>query len=194
MSTNGFLGFVIGGEEKIAYNHSDSYPAGLGIDVLRWLSHYTVDHGDELLEQARSLRLVSRESHATPEEAERFRKFTSLSVASGSSADWYCVLRHTQGDLEAILDAGVVVDDSDFPLNSLYCEYGYLADLDAQVLEVYHGFQCQPHDRGRFAGREPVSYESAGTYYPVALAASWPLSDLPSDDEFLAQLAEPEEG
>lgn len=37
MGTRGFVGFVIDGQEKIGYNHFDSYPDGLGVDVLSWL-------------------------------------------------------------------------------------------------------------------------------------------------------------
>ena len=37
MSTRGFIGFVIDGTEKIAYNHYDSYPSALGLNVLHWL-------------------------------------------------------------------------------------------------------------------------------------------------------------
>lgn len=37
MGTRGIMGFVVDGQEKLTYNHYDSYPDGLGLDVLRWL-------------------------------------------------------------------------------------------------------------------------------------------------------------
>ena len=36
MGTRGIVGFVSGGQEKLTYNHSDSYPSGLGVAVLEW--------------------------------------------------------------------------------------------------------------------------------------------------------------
>lgn len=37
MSTRGAYGFILNGEEKITYNHCDSYPSYLGINILKFL-------------------------------------------------------------------------------------------------------------------------------------------------------------
>ncbi|MEU2258447.1 hypothetical protein ABZ540_35370 [Nocardia xishanensis] len=185
MGTRGFISFVAGGQEKTTYNHSDSYPNGLGLEVLGWL-RTAVTSLDVLTAKITNLLVVDPDSTPTPAQIDRLRQYADLAVSQGSLDDWYCLLRNTQGDPEAILDAGVIEDASSFPLDSLWAEYGYLIDTDTSVFETYVGGQIRPHDRGRFAhrripGRNPI----LDTYYPVALVASWPLNALPTDKAFL---------
>jgi hypothetical protein len=197
MGTRGFVTFVIDDIEKTTYNHSDSYPDGLGVGVLDFLwtkrheitcdIHRGVSGGT--VDLARKLRVVDEESIPMPEDVEALKKFADTRVGRRSTDDWYCLLRHTQGNPAAMLQAGVVLDAKDFPADSLFAEYGYVVDFDEQRFEVYEGFQRQSHDKGRFAGRD-----GRGDYFPVALAASWPLAELPTKDAFLAALTDDDEG
>lgn len=184
MGTAGFIGFVVDGTEKIAYNHWDSYPEGLGKDVLKWLRHVHLGGARRL---AGELRVVGSGSAPTAEDVERLRDYADLGVGSQSIDDWYVLLRRTQGNPAAMLDAGVIEDASEFPADSLYAEWGYIIDFDAQSFEVYKGFQKEPHTGERFSNR--TMPERAGglsaTYYPVRCVATWPLSKLPTDDEFV---------
>lgn len=196
MGTRGFLGFVIDGTEKIAYNHFDSYPSGLGSDVLSWLRIAASEGVEHIEERARALTVVEADSTPTAEQIEQLREFANLNVGEQTVDDWYVLLRETQGKPGAILQAGYMEDAHDFPRDSLFAEYGYLVDLDAKVFEAYRGFQTSEHDRGRFAARGPAdrSPSSLGDiYYPCALVASWPLDQLPTDDEFSAALDADEE-
>lgn len=43
MSTRGAVGIIKNGIEKIAYNHWDSYPSGLGQDILNWLKGKSIN-------------------------------------------------------------------------------------------------------------------------------------------------------
>ncbi|WP_433233941.1 hypothetical protein [Actinomadura nitritigenes] len=193
MGTRGFIGFVADGEEKIAYNQFDSYPSGVGVTVMEWLRSGSTPH---LREQVKALRVVPDDSEPTPEDIQRLSEFADLRVSDKDPREWYVLLRDTQGDPGAILRAGVIEDASGFPLDSLFCEWGYLIDLDAETFEVYRGFQHQPHDKGRFASRGGEQYANAGLphgYYPVALAKSWPLAELPTPEQFLDALGEGEE-
>jgi hypothetical protein len=183
MSTRGFIGFVVDGTEKIAYNHSDSYPEGLGRLVLDWLRTAQLDDVRRL---AAALRVVGPKSTPTADDIERLRPYANPGVATGSLDDWYVLLHATQGNPAAILDAGVIEDASSFPADSLYAEWGYLVDLDTGVFEVYRGFQETPHRNGRFADR-PTRIPPTG-YQPCALVASWKLDALPTDEAFEATL------
>lgn len=187
MGTRGFVGFVSGGQTKVAYNHFDSYPSGLGITVLDWLS--VIDF-TEAAAQALALRVVDSEDKPTPEDVEQLSEHLNLGVGGGHPdgvPSWYQLLRGTQGSPSLMLGAGVIEDASGFPGDSLFAEYGYVVDFDTQVFEAYVGFQKEPHTAGRFANMEPKD-KVTGLYYPVRLIGSWPLSDLPSGDDFLAQL------
>lgn len=245
MSTRGFAGFVVDDVEKIFISHGDSYPSGLGTDVLRWVT----DNRDGLVrpvpggvpDRIRALRVVRDLPHPTLADAERLRAVLCEVAAEESmrahylastpeqvlaSADHHLdtlvraglvadltiadverirtllidraeresnrsayqqmgpeeLLEVATGDLDALLDAGIVLDGSNDPADSLICEWGYLIDLDRAVFEVYRGFQTSPPTAGRFTQRTPVDPR----YHPVALHASWPLTDLPDWSGFMA--------
>lgn len=183
MGTRGFVGFVVDGVEKIAYNHWDSYPSGLGEDVRSWLAAADIE---AVREQARVLRVVSPDSKPTAEDIEHLRPYMDLGVGEQSTEDWYCLLRHTQGNPGRMLEAGVVEDASGFPTDSLFAEWGYIVDFDAGVLEAFKGFQKSAHTEGRFATR--TGPDDSDGYFPVRLVASWPLSSLPTAEEFISTL------
>lgn len=193
MGTRGFLGFVVDSRELIQYNHFDSYPEGLGAQVLGFLRDVAENNATRnLRDEARLLRVVRQGiDEPTETDIENLKPWTSLTVGEQSTAHWYNLLRETQGDPDAILTCGYIEDGSDFPGDSLFAEWGYVIDLDAETFEVYRGFQHEPHNKGRFAERVPregrsSSFFSGGHYYPVALVASWPLADLPDEETFLA--------
>ena len=194
MGTRGFVGFVVDGTEKIAYNQFDSYPDGLGVDVLEWLRSAAADVAS-LRERATALRVVQSDTEPTAEDVERLAGFADLKVSTKDPREWYVLLRETQGEPALMLQAGVIEDASHFPLDSLFCEWGYLVDLDAETFEVYQGFQQSPHRKGRFAGRRGPMRAGliGGAYRPVALAKSWPLDKLPTREAFLSALGEGED-
>lgn len=180
MGTRGFITFVVDGTEKTAYNHFDSYPDGLGMDMLNWLRSGPVD-----AEAVRALRVMDESTPPTAEDIVRLRGYSWNAAQHGGPKDlrdgqqWYDLLHETMGNPARMLEAGAIEDASDFPCNSLFAEYGYVVDLDAGRFEVYEGFQRGAHSRGRFADRP-----GADGYFPVALLASWPLTELPSDEDF----------
>lgn len=188
MGTRGFISFVADGVEKTAYNHNDSYPGGLGLDVLNWLRR---EHMGRAARLARELRVIRDGDEPTEADIERLKPYADLGVSRRSLDDWYCLLRHTQGNPAAMLDAGVIEDASHFPTDSLFAEYGYVIDFDASRLEAYVGFQKAPHDEGRFAGR--TGPDDSRDYFPVRLVASWPLDALPTDGEFVKAIDGDEE-
>jgi len=186
MSTRGFVGFVADGAEKIAYNHFDSYPDGLGVEMLVWLRGSHLPH---VRQQVIDLRVVDPDSEPTGEDIKALKRYYNPNVGGRTARPtWYQLLRETQGNPAAMLNAGVIEDASGFPGDSLFAEYGYVVDLDADAFEAYVGFQRDKHDKGRFAGREPKPAYNGELYWPVALAASWPLDSLPGSDLFCAAI------
>lgn len=170
MSTSGFFGWVVDGKEYITYNHSDSHPGGLGEDVLKWL--HDADH-QAMADRVRALTLVKANDEPTPERAKDVARWSDLHVNSGRG--WYAALRLAQGNLEAVLTSGYLIDNHEFPLESLLAEWGYMIDLDAQTFDVYQGFQKTAPKHGRWAGLHPEGKNWAA----VERVASWPLTGLP---------------
>jgi len=207
MGTRGAYGVVINEREKISYSQYDSYPQGKGIDNLRWLRGEIESGNMELLRKlAQDCRVVSDAKKPTKEDIEHLAPLTNLSVSEETVEDWYCLTRGAQGDIGALLGYGYMLDSHTFPLDSLFCEWAYIVDLDREVFEAYEGFQKEIPKAGRWAGR-PTPEEDrqnyldhlewcadndrkpwlpkVAEYKAVELVGSWPLDALPSDEEFL---------
>jgi hypothetical protein len=67
-----------------------------------------------------------------------------------------------------------------FAADSLFCEWAYVLDLDRKILEIYEGFQEEPHQNGRFAHME-YHRERKTQYYPVSLFIEFHFNDLPGE-------------
>lgn len=169
MSTRGALGFRLNQTDKITYNHSDSYPSYLGEKVVHWCRSQT--DWKEVKKKVRAMKKTSSKDV----NGEKERLCNSLGLVGGER-DWYWILRDTQGDLDKILEAKYYEDYSRFILDSLFCEYAYIINLDLMELEVYEGFQREPHDKGRYDGRISTS-----GYYPVALVGKFDLTNIPKN-------------
>lgn len=210
MGTRGFYGVVIDGATKITYNHYDSYPSGLGTDILKQVKTLLADPA-KFREDALRLILVKESEKPTGEQIMELSQYWDPEVSTGDPGEWYSLLRNMQGDLAASLQAGVMVDGENFPLSSLFCEWGYLIDLDKQAFEVYEGFQKDPPTEGRWAGRpndedrdreleraqqsldsgeindRQFEYATRPTeYHAVERVAEYPLNQLPDEAELLS--------
>lgn len=191
MGTRGAVGFLVNGEKKLTYNHFDSYPGGLGIDTLHWLQNhlvvtdeFAVTVSPEVLGQLHDLAPVEETARPTEEQQEllRSRGFLPQNVSTGQ--DWYAWLRDCQGDLTATIKSGFIIEANDFPLDSLFCEWAYVINVDTGEFEVYEGFQKTVPTAGLWAGQDvSISMD----YKPVHLVKAWPFKELPdlTDEQFL---------
>jgi hypothetical protein len=177
MGTRGTWGFVIDGRELLAYNHCDSYPEGLGDDVLKVARSMAVD---EMRTAVRALKVVGPDpQEPTAEDIAALARWTNLNVGEKSTSDWYCLTREMQGDVAATMESGYfLAANPGWPADSLFCEWGYVIDLDAGSFEVYRGFQTEAHSVGRFAER---TSDGKDGYAPIRLIATYPLADLPAE-------------
>lgn len=178
MGTRGAIGFRLNGKDKVSYNHFDSYPSGLGADVVEVLHKYTPF---DMRQVVAGIRLVQGDSKPTPEDIEACKSWTDLGVSNQSTDDWYCLLRQAQGDLDAFMQGGlrVMIDSHEFLGDSLFCEWAYIVNLDDETLEVYKGFNQNRKAAGRYvtAGIEQVENDK---YYGVQLLVTIPLETLAS--------------
>lgn len=191
MGTRGVIGFVKNGELKVAYNHWDSYPECLGIVALDFAVRYSVDDLNEMCDR---LEVIDTDIPPTEDQIQKCRDAgtVNLSVSERSENDWYCLLRGAQGDFESYVELGLIPDSSGFMKDSLFCEWGYVINLDDKTLDVYMGLDEgeQPTD-GLFAG----STECNRGYYPVNREQSLPLNSLAemSNEDFIALFSVPDD-
>ena len=59
-------------------------------------------------------------------------------VSSRSTDDLYCLLHGTQGRLDLYLKGlKYMLNGNDFLKNDIFCEYGYVINLDENTLDIY---------------------------------------------------------
>lgn len=172
MGTRGAFGIHRNGKTKATYNHYDSYPSGLGEDIVRSISQANVEKLNETFD---NIILVSSDSKPTQEQIDECISYWDSGVSTGSTKEWYSLLREAQGDLDAYVANGLkyMIDRQDFLKDSLFCEWAYIIDLDSNVLEIYKGFQTES-DLNRYYDKSLESEE----YKNCKLISSIELNDL----------------
>lgn len=157
MSTRGAYGFRYKETDKIQYNHSDSYPSGLGTDVCKFISKNP---------------------------AEKLKKFFNRIMLKKQDNELYEKLRFLQGNLDALMKekTPVMFDNKYFLRDSLFCEWGYVINLDTEVLEVYKGWQkTATRNRYYLTAQKRKSLGFNEEYKNCKLIGEIPLSIIHSD-------------
>jgi len=174
MGTRGAQGFRIGDKDKVTYNHCDSYPAWLGKNIINFVRS-TPD--EELNEIANKIVLVDGQKKPTKKQIKECQAagLVNTAVASQSLTDWYCLTREAQGDLSVYKgDFKYMIDSSSFLIDSLFCEWAYIIDIDNMLLEFYRGYQETPNGNGRYAKMKLPDCD----YFGVSMFRSVPLNEI----------------
>ena len=182
MGTRGLSGFKWKNEYYLMYNHYDSYPEGLGNDVIEFIKHvYQFNSFNKLKMRVGNLIKVNYDKEPTSEIIKKYEKYSDTSVSERTNKDWYCLFRTLQGKdiLYEVLNRNVnhILDGEDFGKDSLFCEYAYIINLDTMEVDFYNGFQKSPQ-KGNYFGEEPnIITDCNGKkriteYYPIAKVGS----------------------
>ena len=137
MSTRGVYGLFKNGVDKVTYNHSDSYPSGLGNDIFNFIKETSIEELNKIFDK---IILVQENDVPTIEQIINCQEYTDLTVSNQNITDFYCLLRKTQGNLGVYKgNLKYMIDYKDFVGNGLNCEYAYIINLDENTLEFYIG-------------------------------------------------------
>ncbi len=186
MGTRGAWGFRQNKTDKVTYNHWDSYPKGLGLDFFRALKEAAID---AIHSVATKLRVVKGDDVPSKEDLKKYKHLHDREVGSGHEVEggvsWYQLIRGAQGEISDYVNGkvDVIEDGASFLLDSLFCEWAYILNLDTGMLEVYKGFNSDRNAPGRYAS---LQRERGGEYVGVSLLLSFRLSMLAemSEDDF----------
>jgi hypothetical protein len=135
MGTRGAYGFRVGGKDTIFYNGHDSYPQGLGQEVVDWVKAN--------LDNFNVLREIAKQFNPSDEEYEPECGAKGL-------------------HLTILLKTGAA--HNDFLKNSLFCEYAYIVNFDTNNLELYRGANRNKSTRGRYADFRIPTIKYHGVY------------------------------
>lgn len=198
MGTRFLTAVFADGQYRVAqYGQWDGYPDGAGLGIL-WFLRDELDErrfrteleklrfaDDEWLTELRRRFGADKDGYIPIEDHDRLQRvFPEFHRDTGED-----ILRLIQNG--AVL-SGALENRLEFAGASEFCEWAYVVDFDKRTFEVYEGYNKEPLDPAeRFAQLEHVA-ERYG-YYQVKLAASWPLDDLPADEEFVGDLVHEED-
>lgn len=195
MGTRHVIAVVQDNEYKVAqYGQWDGYPSGQGLDILTFLQTEDLSLFAEKVKDVSFLtdqELQDRwvECGAKPDD-----QFVTMDISDRFKEKYPENSRDAGSEVLAIIQKAnqpiQLTDSLDFAADSLFCEWGYVIDLDKQTFEVYEGFNQKPLDETeRF-----YSLQTEGSEYtPIRLVASYSLSELPTKEAFLEQLEVEEE-
>lgn len=194
MSTRGLVAIQMDGEYKLAsYNHSDSYPRCLGVELLKFLRELKDDRKLEMFKEN-----LNKVKKISSDEADKLEQ--DCAKVGKSPYDIYPgLLLSVPEILELIRDMDdetdgelIVCDDLSFAADGLFCEWTYVIDFDENTFEVFKGGEKTPLEEfERFYDVEQkrlaVNPDNMG-YYGVKFLTSWHLDELPNEDEFLSRI------
>ena len=175
MSARGIFGFRKNNVDKITYNHSDSYPSGLGAQIAEFFADADLVKLGYVFD---SIQLVKEDDIVTEDIAETIpAEFSDFDV-NGGQKTFYCYLRNAQGDLSVYLKGlKYMIDYHDFIKESLFCEWGYIVNLDTGKLEVWQGYQKSYTEGNRYG----ITPDEDG-YYPCKMVAEFTQEEIRSGD------------
>lgn len=203
MGTRNLTIVYLDNDYKVAqYGQWDGYPSCTGLTVLHFIrdkmKREVFERGVRSAQTltADQVTEIKKQFAKTREDALMINEYNDF------SSQYPSLSRDTGADiLEMIQNSGDNVvklyNDIGFAADSLFCEWGYVIDLDHNTFEVYKGFNKTPLDPSdrfyflRHLEREP-SYIGDKTYHAIKLVRSWQLDNLPSDEDFMNAFKEDE--
>ncbi|WWC92148.1 uncharacterized protein L201_007102 [Kwoniella dendrophila CBS 6074] len=163
MGTRGLLGLIISGKRKGCYNHFDSYPEGLGVDIVRFILGLSPEETETMVQRLTEIIWVteddpvpsdllelykSRDFHLDKYQKEQREEDPDnmsniMRGYGGEPRNWYSLLRGIQGAscLPYILDGTLkhLIDGTDFEEDGLFCEWSYWINFEDEFFVMNDG-------------------------------------------------------
>ena len=183
MGTRGIYGFRKNKKDKTSYNHYDSYPSCLGEQMFDYIKRHSIEEMNGLYDRLMLVDENKKISELTKEEKNGLEILFSYDDKNELiDEDMYSLLHNFQGDLEKYdryHTVNIMCDNHNFIKDSLFCEYGYIINLDTNELEVFEGFQKKPQKTNRYG------CENYRGYYPCKIIKRIKIDDIHNSDKTL---------
>jgi hypothetical protein len=141
MGTRGLFGFYYKGKYYLIYNHFDSYPSGLGQNLINEIINALKNNLlDDWIQMLIKCKVVTEDINPTQEDIAKLSAYTVLSVSSQSTSDWYCLTRNIQGSFISALESGYIYTNKLYEnklIGDIFIEYSYVLDFDNMLFKIY---------------------------------------------------------
>ncbi len=196
MGTRNLTMVYLDGEYKVAkYCQWDGYPSGQGLEILNFLR--SLVHLENVEEFKNRLNKLPAFDY---KKADQVWNDAGADDSGLVSFDISHKVRESHPEIHRDTGApilGLILNnkigeqgipfDLNFAGDSLFCEWGYVVDLDKNTFEVFEGGVEEPLTEDDRFHNIPVTSDNKG-YYQIKLVKSYDLNNLPTDEEFLNDL------
>ena len=194
MGTRNLTAVMVDGEYKVAqYGQWDGYPSGQGATILEFLRSLDEEKMKRFVKKVKAVGELSDEENLKQWAecgSDPDSDYVTEEVSKKHTKKYPESSRDTGGKILSVIlekKAGIFLNNEiDFVSDSLFCEWAYVVDLDANTFEVFEGFNKTPLENDeRFAN---FSDQCKQEYYPVKLRKKYDLDKLPTVEEMVKEL------
>lgn len=183
---------------KVAqYGQWDGYPSGNGVIILEFVRSLIA--GNLVTAFRDKVNALTEWTEADQDEALKSVGITdgwaTFEQSAALKAKYPGIHRDTGASILSMILEGTVSQvslNTDFASDSLFCEWAYLINLDANTLEVYEGFNKEPLDADQRFAYLTEKREADSEYHPIKKVKEFTFDALPTNEDFL-KILEPEE-
>ena len=169
MGTRNLIMVKSDGKYKIAqYSAWDGYPEGNGFDVVEFINNPQFDKDLFKTKVDNLTEWTQEEIESIPQSIISYELYPELSSDTGTEV------------LKLIYEDKVkkVISKIHFASDSLFCEWGWLINLDTNFLDCFIGFQTEPLSENQPFYDIQHKMTEDDEYYPIQLICSIPFNEL----------------
>ena len=136
MGTRGIYGFKKNNEYKVTYSHCDSYPSWLGKKIVEYIKSHSIEEMNEVYERIILIEEDFKIESLSKEQIEKYKRI--LNKDELIEEDMYYLLCHNKLNLRKYdnKEIDLMVDSFDF-IQDIFCIWGYIINLDENILEIW---------------------------------------------------------